>query len=293
MRRADGKQAPRGTAEGVRGFSARHGSIRVGTRLRLAAAGSAVAAAALVAAHGCGQGESDSGADAGNSPAGAAPTVLDAGGEIPAPPNGAMLCPEGTCNYQTQVGCDDRQACWPFVSSDGDIAPACAPAGIRREGEACSDWPDCARGHACVDGKCRRLCCGGDWSACADGDGCIRRLALEVDGAALASGASLCYPVNTCDVLAPDACASEPDQTCQVVDPLGRTACSPAGSAAVGEPCSTAVICAAGLMCVADTCRRLCRAEEGAQPACPAEEGYCVHFSRDPEGVGECTQYDE
>ena len=294
MLRARGKQASQGMPVGARCLSACLWSGRTGSaRVRSAALASATLAVLLHCDFGCGRGESDPEPDSGDAQAGAASTVFDAGGEVAVPPNGELLCPPGACNYQTQSGCSEDEACWPFVSPGGEIQPACANAGTRGAGQSCSEWADCARGYACIDSKCRHLCCGGDWSACADGDGCIRRLALQLDGGSFASGASLCYPVNTCDVLAADACASEPGQSCQVVDPRGSTACAPAGQAEVGEPCSTVVICAAGSMCVADACRRLCRAEAGGEPSCPAEEGYCVHFSRDPEGVGECTRQDE
>jgi hypothetical protein len=215
--------------------------------------------------------------------------VLDAGGEIPAPPNGEGLCPPGVCNFQSQEGCPFPQACWPYVDDAGTVFAACADAGTRTSGQACSEWADCARGYACVEEACRRFCCGGDWSACDTDEGCIRQLSLLVGDAAINSGVELCYPVDTCDVLDLSACAFEPGMTCQIVDPRGKTACLPAGSAQLGEPCSTVRVCGAGLSCVGGTCRRLCRAVVGGEPSCPADEGICVHFSRDPEGVGECT----
>ena len=40
-------------------------------------------------------------------------------------------------------------------------------------------------------------------------------------------------------------------------------------------------------------CRRLCKAVEGGgEPSCKEGEGVCVHFHRDPPGVGECTPYE-
>ncbi len=77
------------------------------------------------------------------------------------------LCPEGSCNYQTQSGCGADQACRPTYTVDqSDIEPGCQPVGAGKTGEACSEWTDCARGYLCAVGQCRKICCGGDWSAC-------------------------------------------------------------------------------------------------------------------------------
>jgi hypothetical protein len=96
--------------------------------------------------------------------------------------------------------------------------------------------------------------------------------------------------VGTCDVLDPNACADEPGRSCQLVDPTGNVACAPEGTAAIGAGCSEKVACVKGATCVGGKCRRLCKAELGLpEPPCPPEEGVCVHYERDPDGVGECT----
>jgi hypothetical protein len=105
-----------------------------------------------------------------------------------------------------------------------------------------------------------------------------------VGDAAVKSGAMVCMPVGGCDVLATGTCPS--GQACTIVDPTGAVACLPEGKGTVGQDCP----CVAGFLCVADACRRLCRAVEGGgEPSCPTMEGRCVHFDRDPPGVGECT----
>jgi hypothetical protein len=64
------------------------------------------------------------------------------------------------------------------------------------------------------------------------------------------------------------------------------TACVPEKTGSPGDPCP----CKGGTTCVADTCRRLCKAVAGGgDPSCPTDEGICVHYDRDPAGVGECT----
>ncbi len=218
--------------------------------------------------------------------------ILDGGGVIPDPPNGESACPAGACNYQTQSGCaDPTPACRPNPVGAG-LTPGCWSAGTAVSGEPCpGGWPDCVRGTICVLGACRTLCCGGDWSACPSGESCIRQLDVPVADAAVSSGADLCFPVGTCDVLDPASC-TEPGRACQIVDPTGSVACAPAGSGDVGAECGTAAPCSAGQSCVGGACRRLCRAVAGGgEPSCPASEGICVHFNRDPTGVGECTPY--
>ena len=118
---------------------------------------------------------------------------------------------------------------------------------------------------------------------------CLRPLQVLVNNAPVQSGAYLCYPVNQCDALVPTSCAPiEANTTCQIADPTGATACLPEGTGGVGDACPPT--CKAGFTCVEGGCRRLCRAVAGGgEPSCPVEEGTCVHFNRDPAGVGECT----
>jgi hypothetical protein len=234
--------------------------------------------------------------------AGSTPTVLDGGGTIPDPPNGEALCQSGACNYQTQ-DCTGDQSCLPALSppASGDWPPACQAAGTVAAGQPCTQWNECVKGAFCAGlgqdsgggvtaGTCLILCCGGDWSACPTGQSCIQQLYLLRPGGTdpVYAGADVCAPVGTCDVLKPDSCP-DPNRTCQIVDPTGNVACAPAGAGAPGEPCSTVKPCQSGLSCVGGECRRLCKAVEGEEPSCPPGEGVCVHFARDPEGVGECT----
>lgn len=242
---------------------------------------------ALVA---CGSSEprvSDDGGGSGGSGGGG--VVLDGGGTVDPPPDGASLCPAGACNYQTQSGCSATQACLPSVSGS-DVVASCQGAGTKHSGEACSGWNDCARGLFCAEGACRTLCCGGDWSACPKGESCIRQLDVKVGDAGVSSGADLCFPVNDCDPLDTSACADQPGMACLIVDPTGSVACTPEGSGTSGQACNASAHCSGGFACVANECRRLCRAVQGGgEPSCPAAEGVCVHYNRDPAGVGECT----
>lgn len=228
------------------------------------------------------------GSDAGTD---APEVVLDGGGEVPAPPDGAALCPSGSCNYQTQSGCAATRACRPTLTTGGTITPGCQAAGSKQSDAPCQAWTDCARGYLCAGGACHKLCCGGDWSACSAGHSCIRQLFVQPPdaGTSVSAGVDLCFPVNNCDVLDPNSCGAA-GQSCQIVDPIGDVACAPAGSGTFGAPCSETQPCSGGFSCVGDKCRRLCRAVAGGgNPACPTSEGICVHYNRDPAGVGECT----
>lgn len=253
---------------------------------------------------GCSSSE-DSG-DQGSSGDGGTPKIiLDGGGTIPDAPNGPEYCQKGDCNYQKQ-DCADAGSCLPTDKppASGDWPPQCFASGTKIGGQSCSAWNDCVAGYFClgisgttdggvVPGVCRKLCCGGDWSACGTNESCIQQVYLLAPGGTdpVYARADVCAPVNDCDVLSPNSCSEKPAKSCQIVDPKGNVACMPAGTAGVGEPCDTNKPCKGGFFCVDKACRRLCRAVEGGgEPSCPASEGICVHFARDPVGVGECTE---
>ncbi len=206
------------------------------------------------------------------------------------PPDGAAACAAGDCNYQTQTGCPDDQACRPqFNATDPDVHPGCEAAGTAAAGEACTAQGDCVRGAYCAAGTCRKLCCGADWSGCDAGESCIRSLDVRAGGQVIPADASLCFPVNTCDPLDPSSCADEPSRECKIVDPTGAVACAPHSNADLGESCAPPTVCRQGATCVGGRCIKLCRFQECGEPSCSDAEGRCVRFLRDPEGVGECT----
>lgn len=231
------------------------------------------------------------------------PVVLDGGGGIDDPPDGESLCPDdGTCNYQSVDGCRNDESCVPTVDADAPlIRPACLSAGTLTDGEQCEAWAtptECAPGYFCAavageeQGECRKLCCGRDWSVCERGTSCYRPLFFRLDGEEVSTGTGLCFDTG-CDVLDADSCADGSFDSCKIVDPTGATACVSSGPGKVGQDCDSAEYCGSGLSCVGNTCRRLCRARECGEPACQESEGTCVHFDRDPDGVGECTPWTE
>ena len=216
--------------------------------------------------------------------------VTDTSLPLEEPPNGADECAAGDCNYQTQAGCSPSQACRPqFNATDAEVHPGCEAAGTAQSGDDCQAQADCARGLYCALGTCHKLCCGADWTACDAGESCIRSVDVNAGGEVIAAGASLCFPIDTCDPLDPDSCADEPSRECKIVDPTGAVACAPRSNAGLGDACAPPTVCKQGLSCVGGYCTRLCRFEECGEPSCGEGEGSCVHFLRDPEGVGECT----
>lgn len=248
-------------------------------------------AALLCAACSGGTGNIDTSTPDGGVPEGGVPVNLDGGGAPATPPDGASKCPMGACNYQTGAGCSGAtSSCIPAVSN-GTVVPECSPAGAGTSGAACAQISDCAAGHLCAGGTCRKLCCGGDWTGCdSASEHCIENLAYsDGNGGTLQTGAMLCYLVNVCDPLSPEGCNTA-GKTCQIVDPTGATACFAEGTGGAGEPCP----CKGGFTCVVtkngSVCARLCKAVEGGGPPyCQSNEGICTHYTRDPAGVGECS----
>jgi hypothetical protein len=261
--------------------------------LRAAVATVLASGLTLLAAIGCGGAEQANADRTGGCPR----IVENAGDLVPDPPDGVSLCPAGVCNYQSQEGCGAGTACAPVqVPGEAAVEPGCVRAGTRATGDTCDADNPCEPGNFCVNSNegsyCRKMCCGGDWSACDDGQSCFRPLQLLVMGVTVPAEVSLCFDVGTCDVLSSATCDVQ-GYDCKMVDPTGQAACIPRSPEKLGEPCSSSAACARGLTCVGEPgdtrCRRLCRAEECGEPACPAAEGICVHFNRDPPFVGECT----
>lgn len=214
--------------------------------------------------------------------------VLDGGGAVEPMEAGAPFCPSGVCNYQAQTGCSDGEACRPqFTATSPDVNPGCEAAGAGKAAAACSSGSDCAAGYFCAANVCRRQCCHEDSSACEPGESCFRQLQVRAGGVVTDSGMELCFPLDHCDPVDPNSCAA--GLSCAIVDPSGGVACLPTTNAQPGDACGSTSSCAAGSLCVNGQCRMLCSAETCGEPACAAGQGTCIHYNRDPAGVGECT----
>lgn len=115
----------------------------------------------------------------------------------------------------------------------------------------------------------------------------MRELLFGIGDAAVPTEVSLCIPVNECDLLDPNSCPA--GRVCRIVDPVGNVACAAGSTLGPGDSCNAGQLCGPVLHCINGTCRRLCNATDCGDPSCPEEDGACVHFERDPPGVGECT----
>lgn len=213
--------------------------------------------------------------------------VIDGGGTVPDPPDGANACPQGACNYQSGAPCTGGDACLPAVVGSS-VAPTCQGAGDTPLGAACTAFAACEPGALCVAGRCRKLCCGGDWSACPTGESCYRALEVRVANVPQASGAEVCYPVDDCDPFGANTCPA--GQACGVVDPVGHVGCISVGTGEQGDPCSADEPCSARHVCAGGECRKLCHAVVGDGSPCTAYEA-CVFTAQDPPGLGQCVPY--
>ena len=228
---------------------------------------------------------------------------------VPDPPDGVALCPKGTCNFQSQEGCSATQSCTPhYNATSGKVEPTCSANGTLAKGAKCTGTTEtCGRGMVCANGVCAKVCCGLDYTACDPGESCFQHSTqfMTASGSKIDynEGLGTCAPVGNCDLLDPDSCASDAAHpVCRIVDATGAVACVQGGDRKLGEACDGEHQCGTGQHCAgyikADgsaslqtTCVRLCRYGTcNAKPGCPEDEGPCVHFARDPEGVGECTK---
>ena len=173
---------------------------------------------------------------------------LDAGPSTAVSPDGSSSC-EGSCNYQTQAGCDSGFMCSPQMNVNQTVTASCQTAGTIAAGETCT-WAQCQPGYLCAaDGHCRHMCCGDDWSVCAANESCTGAVALLPVGGStpVPAGVGLCEPTDDCDVLDSESCPS--GQSCYIIDSRGGVKCLSTGSRDVNESCSATELCKAGLSC--------------------------------------------
>ncbi len=190
------------------------------------------------------------------------------------------------CDPRSGDGCGSAGRCVLSASE-----PTCvAMPGALAPGSDCTDTTECAPGAACFEvegvGRCQRICCPGDESACDVEESCSGSGRL-VDGAETEWGR--CLPSRSCDVL--DAAADcEAREGCYIVGSDGQTECRYAGAGGPGDPCVAQQDCGPGFFCggvdPARRCRRICDARNDD---CPIDEGRCVVQAHSPDGSGICT----
>lgn len=184
-----------------------------------------------------------------------------------------LSCGEGECDFLEQTGCGSNEGCYFLVPQGGDAPEAlCEPVGVGVDGDGCADYVDCAGGHHCLDGVCRKLCCTGGVGMCPDGQRCT----VELSG----SGVAVCAVPDECSPLASAAdCGA--GQGCYPISDQGFVMCSSAGAVLEGAACTYADSCAPGLVCSdqgsGSRCHRACAlggSDCAAEQTCSALSGF-------------------
>lgn len=175
-----------------------------------------------------------------------------------------------------------------IVDDDGTPVSACAPVGVKLDGEVCNASSECASGLGCVlaadlgdtneggpqaVGQCKPYCCGDLEAGCPDASTfCALRPAF--DAAAKQAGETeplsvpVCVPTKPCTLLGGDCDVGE---TCTIVrESTGTTSCVPVGDGTTCQPCP----CAADHICsyATGTCLKLC---DTSLQNCPGTNALC------------------
>lgn len=178
----------------------------------------------------------------------------------------ASWCASARCDVFSTTGCLVGDACHPTYEDDPNlIETRCAPAGAGFDGDACTSPDDCAAGHGCRLGKCRRYCCHAGMLFGESSDHC--------PGYCERVGFRTGFCVELCSTNDPATC--EADQLCVWSNErAGMTYCieTVAPDAMVGDSCEYANACAHGQYCWDGTCRATC--DPGATTPCVA--GTCT-----------------
>ncbi|MFK7992108.1 MAG: hypothetical protein AB8I08_39180 [Sandaracinaceae bacterium] len=183
-------------------------------------------------------------------------------------PDVGVACPASPCRLvQPQCGCAEGEGC-ALDAFGGGLS--CQPiAGLGVELDACVDGGQaaCAPGYFCAlegtgEAFCKRFCeldadCPQPGSACANNV----RLATGTPSGQTACTTS-CDPVDQTGCPSSLACRLARDGS----PPRTFVDCREFGAAAEGAPCMGAEVCAPGLICLNDTCQRICR--PGGPPVC-------------------------
>ncbi len=238
---------------------------------------SCAALLAAVALGGCGgrkspTGAMDAGHDGGPPPSDAG--IHDSGptpdtGTITDSGSGGGMCPTGDCDLVGN-GCAAGQSCYFLLASAdaGMPMPLCDTSGTGMDGDACTNYTDCADGYFCLStgagtmGTCKHYCCGRSDGACPTGETC----AVEfTDRMGHDTGVGYCQFPDTCDLAAQTGCPA--GEACYPNGNDGSVLCIAPGTATEGQSCMAINECAGGLSCfgtgdgdggVRNICMKLC-----------------------------------
>jgi hypothetical protein len=186
-------------------------------------------------------------------------------GCYPDDPTNAKSCklaPDGG-PYDANAGYDNATLACHVVPNTNDtssgapmVKSVCLPAGMGRQGMACSHPTDCAPSFECVgtnSGTCQHYCCAGN-TECAADEFCD----IQPTAAATNTRVPVCMPIMPalgCKLLDPTSCPAM--ETCAVVREDGTTSCIALGGLKAGDDCARDH-CAAGLVCLGAPGDRRC-----------------------------------
>lgn len=190
---------------------------------------------------------------------GAAPARRDT-----APPPSTTCEPTGACDPFEDAGTCGDEACQ--LAASGLVCGA-VDDGAGGDGEACTTARDCQRGLACMSlsggTRCVRLCPLGSVGHCGDDASC--------SGTTSAACVGFCRALPApCDIFAQDC--EDPAHACTLAineeTDERYTGCMPAGDGNEGSTCANVADCGKGLICVANSCVRVCQSGDAGNLAC-------------------------
>jgi hypothetical protein len=175
-------------------------------------------------------------------------------------------CPQAKCDLWESVGCKPEESCYLTLDAAGQIDDiACTSPGAQLEGDGCATQTDCADGHGCLLGKCRRYCCRPPGMPFVPSSECgsARWCELFFD--------RIGFCESLCDMLDESTCAE--DQICVVSAEYATiNFCIESSDRAsdVGGPCEFANDCKHGAFCRDNFCRQVCDLN-GSNTCLPSE----------------------
>jgi hypothetical protein len=160
------------------------------------------------------------------------------------------------CELIPQCGCPPTETCL-VDTINVTRAGRCVSAGTTDIGQPCQQDFQCRLGLACYAGRCSSFC--NQTSDCAEGFNC-RRVGFDMTVAGVCL--EPCDPFATGNPCGTGLKCAFAAHTVDVIEPV----CQRAGTRAEGEACAVdAYLCAPGLTCHGNACRRLCGT---ASPGC-------------------------
>jgi hypothetical protein len=213
------------------------------------------------------------------------PGMMDMGPPVAMDGGGSSMCPRGACDLLSNGCMGPGEGCYYLLPSpDASMPePLCDTAGLGTSGMPCTSYSNCASGHICDDGMCRKLCCAlGTQGGCPLGFTCAISL-LGPGG--VVTGVGLCDAPMICTLLDSSMPCTGRNR-CYVV--AGSAQCASAGDTPIGGSCMFANSCVPGSACVGGTCRQVCDTT-GAGPTCTTGTCTSVGLPAPNENAGVCV----